>query len=203
MPIRAQNIEDGAVTTAKLAADAITGAKLSDNSIDSEHYVNGSIDSEHFAVSAVSTAAINALAVTTAKIAASAVTAAKVADNVLDMGKAANVGASSGSGILGVVSVACSSGTATYAPLSGSYSIRVLDAWGVMTASGGGSDTFKLTDSSNDITNAVDLSSSADKAIARIGTIDNAYHELTASDLRVVTVSDPFVQVYIQFMRVA
>ncbi|MBF86029.1 MAG: hypothetical protein CL489_16370 [Acidobacteria bacterium] len=42
-------IDDGTVTTAKLAADAVTGAKLADDAVDSEHYTNGSIDTAHIA----------------------------------------------------------------------------------------------------------------------------------------------------------
>ena len=40
---------DGAVSTAKIAADAVTGAKIADDQINSEHYVDGSIDTAHIA----------------------------------------------------------------------------------------------------------------------------------------------------------
>jgi microcystin-dependent protein len=42
-------LDAGAVTTAKLDADAVNGSKIADDSIDSEHYVNGSIDTAHIA----------------------------------------------------------------------------------------------------------------------------------------------------------
>jgi hypothetical protein len=45
----ADNLQDNAVTTAKINADAVTGAKIADDSIDSEHYVDGSIDTAHIA----------------------------------------------------------------------------------------------------------------------------------------------------------
>jgi len=45
----AGGVADGAVTTAKLAADAVDGTKIADDSVDSEHYVDGSIDTVHIA----------------------------------------------------------------------------------------------------------------------------------------------------------
>lgn len=45
----AGGVADGAVTTAKLAADAVDGTKISDDSVNSEHYVDGSIDTVHIA----------------------------------------------------------------------------------------------------------------------------------------------------------
>lgn len=47
------DIDNLAVTTAKLAADAVDGTKIADDAIDSEHYAAGSIDAEHIATSAV------------------------------------------------------------------------------------------------------------------------------------------------------
>ena len=42
-------IQNGAVETAKLAADAVDGTRLADNACDSEHYTDGSIDHVHLA----------------------------------------------------------------------------------------------------------------------------------------------------------
>ena len=52
------NIQDGAVTNAKLGADAVNGSKIADDSIDSEHYVDGSIDNAHLADNCVTQAKI-------------------------------------------------------------------------------------------------------------------------------------------------
>jgi len=49
----AGGVADGAITTAKLAADAVDGTKIADDSIDSEHYVDGSIDTVHISNDAV------------------------------------------------------------------------------------------------------------------------------------------------------
>ena len=65
---------DGAVSTAKIAADAVTGAKIADDQINSEHYVDGSIDTAH----------LGNLQVTTAKIAADAIDGTKLADDAVD-----------------------------------------------------------------------------------------------------------------------
>ena len=65
---------DGAVSTAKLAADAVTGAKIADDQIDSEHYIDGSIDTAH----------LGNLQVTTAKIAADAIDGTKLADDAVN-----------------------------------------------------------------------------------------------------------------------
>ena len=46
-------IDNGVVSTAKIAADAVDGTKIADDSIDSEHYVDGSIDTAHIADDAV------------------------------------------------------------------------------------------------------------------------------------------------------
>ena len=77
------NIEDGAVTTAKIKADNITSALIADDQINSEHYVADSIDSEHYAPNSVDTAAIGPLQVTTNELDNDAVTAVKIIDNAI------------------------------------------------------------------------------------------------------------------------
>ena len=49
----AVSIDNGGISTAKLAADAVTGAKIADDSINSEHLVNGSIDDAHIAAGTI------------------------------------------------------------------------------------------------------------------------------------------------------
>ncbi len=57
---------------------------------------------------------------------------------------------------------------------------RVLDAWVVKTGgAGGASDTIQLKNGSDAISDAVDINI-ADKVVARVGTIDDAYHEIAA-----------------------
>jgi hypothetical protein len=99
----ASNIADGAITTAKLAAnsvatakiadDAITTAKIANNAVTAAKFADGSINNAKLADSAVSmekmqnnsviTGAIQNSAVTADKLAANSVTAAKVADNAI------------------------------------------------------------------------------------------------------------------------
>ena len=53
--IHSYDIDDGAITSAKFAADSITGDKIADDSINSEHYVDGSIDTAHIADAQITT----------------------------------------------------------------------------------------------------------------------------------------------------
>ena len=81
------------------------------------------------------------------------------------------------------------------------YAYRVIDAWSVALGTDQG--TWKITDGTDDITDAVAVSAS-DKTINRAGTIDDAKHEIAASgSLSVVgdgSLAD--VEVYILIMRV-
>lgn len=53
------DIDNLAVTTAKLAADAVDGTKIADDAIDSEHIAADSIDAEHYAPNSVDATALN------------------------------------------------------------------------------------------------------------------------------------------------
>lgn len=100
-------IEDGSITTAKLADNAVTTAKLSNSSVTSAKIVDGTImaadianstitggkiatntiTATNIAASAVGTSEIAANAVTTAKIADSNVTSAKIASSAVTLTK--------------------------------------------------------------------------------------------------------------------
>ena len=67
----AGGVADGAITTAKLAADAVDGTKIADDSINSEHYVDGSIDTVHIADDQITYAKMGAEFTTSATISAS------------------------------------------------------------------------------------------------------------------------------------
>jgi len=97
------NIDDDAVTTAKIADGNITVAKMAVNSVDSDQYVDGSIDTAHIADSNITVAKMAANSVdsdqyvdgsidtvhigddqiTSAKIPDSAITSAKIADGAI------------------------------------------------------------------------------------------------------------------------
>jgi len=47
------SIDNGGISTVKLAADAVTGAKIADDAINSEHLVDGSIDDAHIATGTI------------------------------------------------------------------------------------------------------------------------------------------------------
>ena len=119
-PIETEDIQNDAITTAKIkdlnvttatiAADAIDGTKIADNAINSEHYTDGSIDrvhlsadiidgtkladnsinSEHYVDGSIDTAHIGNAQITTAKIADANVTTAKIADSNVTTAKIAD-----------------------------------------------------------------------------------------------------------------
>lgn len=75
---------------------------------------------------------------------------------------------------------------------------RVLDMFGYMTGAGASSDTVKLTDGSDDIVTAVDVSSASDKDVIRAAVIDDAKNEISAGgSLHVVTASGALCKVFI------
>ena len=82
------------------------------------------------------------------------------------------------------------------------FKYRIIDAWSVATSADGG--TWKVTDGSNDITDAVAVTGT-DKTINRASTIDEGYHEIDAGgSLSVVgdgSLAD--VEVYVLCVRVA
>jgi hypothetical protein len=82
------------------------------------------------------------------------------------------------------------------------FKYRIINAWSVATSNAGG--TWKLTDGTNDITNAVAVTAT-DKTINNAGTIDDAYHEINANgSLSVVgDGSLSHIIVYIKCIRVA
>ena len=82
------------------------------------------------------------------------------------------------------------------------FKYRVIDAWSVATSADGG--TWKLTDGSNDITDAVTVTGT-DKTRNGVGTIDDGYHEIAmGGSLSVVgDGANADVIVYVLCVRVA
>ena len=87
-------LQDGAVTTEKLADDAITGAKIAAGAVDTVELAadavtgakieDDAVDTEHIAALAVETAQIAVGAVDTAQLAADAVDGTKIEDDAVD-----------------------------------------------------------------------------------------------------------------------
>jgi len=81
------------------------------------------------------------------------------------------------------------------------FKYRVIDAWSIAKSADAG--TWKVTDGTNDITNAVAVTAT-DKTINRAGTIDDAYHTIAeGGSLSVIgdgSLAD--VEVYIKCIRV-
>ena len=83
-------IDNGVVSTAKIADDAITQAKIAATAVDSTEIAADAVVADKIADSAVTTAKIGDLAVSTAKLGNSAVTSAKIADGTIATGDIAD-----------------------------------------------------------------------------------------------------------------
>lgn len=75
---------------------------------------------------------------------------------------------------------------------------RVIDAWGIGTP-GAASDTFKITDGTNDITDTVAITAAL---VGRVGTIDDSYWDIAAGgSLAVVAASNLDATVFIMCQK--
>ena len=75
---------------------------------------------------------------------------------------------------------------------------RIVLVWGLMTGAGAAGDTVKITDGTNDITTAQDLSAKGDKALFPFIDIDDARRDVTAGIvLHAVNASGGLVDVYV------
>jgi hypothetical protein len=72
-------IQNGAITTAKIAANAVTAAQIAANTITATQIKAGTITATEIAADTITAANIAALAITSSELAAGAVTAAKIA----------------------------------------------------------------------------------------------------------------------------
>jgi hypothetical protein len=82
-------IQDGAVTTNKLAADAVTSAKIATDAVGTSEIAADAVTSSEIATDAVGTAEIAADAVTSSEIAADAVGTAEIANDAVTAAKIA------------------------------------------------------------------------------------------------------------------
>jgi hypothetical protein len=84
--IQTSNIQDGAVTSAKIATGGIATVDMEDGSVTSLKIANGGVATADIADGAITTDKIAAGAVATVDIADSAVTSAKIADGTIALG---------------------------------------------------------------------------------------------------------------------
>lgn len=111
--------------------------------------------------------------------------------------------AGTGGGVTFVLAATLASGnTVAIHNADAPFKYRVLDAWSIAKSADGG--TWKLTDGTNDITDAVTVTGT-DKTVDRAGTIDDSYYEIAAGgSLSVVgDGADADVEVNVLCMRVS
>ena len=162
-------IDDGTVTTAKLAADAVTGAKLADDAINSEHYTDASIDTAHIAASQI----------TNALMADDAIDTAEIADAAVDFVNIQNVAANSilgrnanSSGVLSEVALATTQiligdGTGfTPAAISGNATMTNAGVLSIATAAITGQTELAATLAVTDMFLVYDASATAFKKVS-------------------------------------
>ena len=127
--------------------------------------------------------------------------AAILAGGAADGNMAANIASGGGLPVVFTASLAAGA-TVQIHNADAPFKYRVLDAWSVASSADGG--TWKLTDGTNDITDAVTVTGT-DKTIDRAGTVDDAYHEIAASgSLSVVgDGANADCEVYVLAVRVA
>ena len=80
-------IQNGAINNAKIEDATITGAKIKGAEIDGAHIKNATIDTSHLLDAIITTAKIKDLSVTNAKLADAAITSAKIQDAAIDTAK--------------------------------------------------------------------------------------------------------------------
>jgi len=93
-------IDNGVVTTAKLADDAVTAAKIADGSITSAHIAADTVVAADVAANAITASELADNAVDTAAIADNAVTNAKLADDAIGIAELSATGTASSSTFL-------------------------------------------------------------------------------------------------------
>lgn len=88
--VKTTNVNDGAVTTAKIADSAVTAGKLDSNAVTTQKIADSAVTADKLGSSAVTTAKINDGAVTADKLGSSAVTTGKINDGAVTNGKLAD-----------------------------------------------------------------------------------------------------------------
>ena len=102
-----------------------------------------------------------------------------------------------------VAKVTCVAGTSSYTPFPGwDNRVEVVRVFGYMTGAGASSDTVKVTDGTNDVTDTVDLSSLSDTDVFEVGQMDDAYVTVEkASSITVTTASDATCVLFVEVIR--
>jgi len=168
-----------------------------------------SIQASELGTDSVETLKIKDLNVTTAKLNALAVTAAKIAASILDGAKVAVVAdANVLGGIPVMYRILLASGADANVDVALTEKTRVTDVVVILKGAGTTGADVQVQNVTTAITDLLDVSAGADKAVFRPGTIDDASHEVAAAaNLRVAYSSTgadfPGAEVYVTGMKVA
>jgi len=168
--------------------DAVCANDIMTGAIESRHIANEEIENKHLADDAVDTDQIADDAVDTDQIADSAVEAAQVADGVLLPIKAANVTSNVAIPVAITYDVTTGAADIKIFNADAPFKFEILDVI-VQPRGASTNGTIKITNGTNDITNA--MVCAVDQTMVRAGTIDNAYSTIAASGtLQIVCAGD-------------
>lgn len=135
-------IEDGIITTSKLADNSVTQAKMTDNSVGTAEIIDLSVTNGKLASNAVTTVKILDSNVTTAKIADANVTTAKIADANVTTAKIADANVTTAkladASVTSVKTAVMGIVTSLFSPTTVTSSTYVTIASGTMTKVGDG-----------------------------------------------------------------
>lgn len=227
--ITAGDIADGSITTPKLAAlavttakiaasavtatelntDAVTSVKILADAVTTAKIATGAVTSNELGTDAVTSVKILADAVTTVKILDANVTQAKIAPNTLNAVVAKNLENTVATGVFPILfRVLTPGGASLNTDLLMTEKVRILDVIVNIVGTGTTSDTVTIQNVTTPLTDAMDVSGSAN-AIVRNAELITAQVEVAAStNLRVAQVDgggsdSPSLEVLIVAARIA
>ena len=178
------------------AAAAIAGAGLAETS----GVLSVNVDDSTLALS-TDTLIVKSGGITATQMANNTITATQIANNILSGTQVADVGSTGGIDVV-LKTTLTDGNTVAIFTVNSPFKLEVIDAWSIALSTGAG--TWKLTDGTDDITNAVAVTATAG-TINKAASIDTTKSTIAANG-SISVVGDGAladVNVYIRCIRVA